>query len=177
MIPEFDEIPIFYFTNHHLWRRYWINLIRQFLNLNILYRPKNTCITSRQLYCRFHDYEWSICKMNAMKEMIANQDFSSTFGPYLVAKWVKSYGFITWGDGYNLSLCKWYSGFRDNLSNMNWTFAQIIEKVNTNVIFPSNIINQTCGTTAFRIEYFKNTDNQWLKPGDENKIDKLGSFK
>ena len=57
----------------------------------------------------------------------------------------------------------------DTLSNMTWTFAQIIERVSYGVdIFPGDIIGSgTCGTGCFlELNGSKITDNQWLSPGD-----------
>ena len=70
----------------------------------------------------------------------------------------------------------------DSLVNMNWTFAQIIERVSYGVdIFPGDIIGSgTCGTGCFlELNGSKITQNQWLKPGDtvSLEIEKLGILK
>ena len=57
----------------------------------------------------------------------------------------------------------------DTLSNMTWTFAQIIERISYGVdIFPGDIIGSgTCGTGCFlELNGSKITDNQWLSPDD-----------
>ena len=127
-----------------------------------------------------------------MKEMKLNlgpakgKDFGSTFGPYLVTKdELESYRVSSpEGDRYKLGMKAFVNDIQvseDNLSNMNWTFAQIIERVSYGAdIFPGDIIGSgTCGTGCFlELNGSKITDNQWLKPGDEVKleIDKLGSL-
>jgi len=69
----------------------------------------------------------------------------------------------------------------DTLSNMTWTFAQIIERVSYGVdIFPGDIIGSgTCGTGCFlELNGSKITDNQWLNSGDtvSLEIDGLGTL-
>ena len=62
----------------------------------------------------------------------------------------------------------------DSLSNMTWTFAQIIERVSYGVdIFPGDIIGSgTCGTGCFlELNGSKITDNQWLQLGDDISLD------
>ena len=65
----------------------------------------------------------------------------------------------------------------DTLSNMTWTFAQIIERVSYGVdIYPGDIIGSgTCGTGCFlELNGSKTTDNQWLNPGDIISLDIKG---
>ena len=64
---------------------------------------------------------------------------------------------------------------------MNWTFAQIIERISYGAdIFPGDIIGSgTCGTGCFlELNGSKITDNQWLNSGDKItlEIDQLGKL-
>ena len=65
----------------------------------------------------------------------------------------------------------------DNLGNMSWTFAQIIERVSLGTtIYPGDIIGSgTCATGCF-LELNQKNDERWLKRGDiiELHVDKLG---
>ena len=57
---------------------------------------------------------------------------------------------------------------------MNWTFAQIIERISYGAdIFPGDIIGSgTCGTGCFlELNGSKITDNQWLKIDDKVKLE------
>ena len=127
-----------------------------------------------------------------MQEMKLNlgpakgKDFGSTFGPWLVTKdelepYKQSY---TDGDRYDLKMKAFVNDIQvsgDTLSNMTWTFAQIIERVSYGVdIFPGDIIGSgTCGTGCFlELNGSKITDNQWLNPGDtvSLEIDGLGTL-
>ena len=81
------------------------------------------------------------------------------------------------GDRYDLKMKAFVNDIQvseDSLSNMTWTFAQIIERVSYGVdIFPGDIIGSgTCGTGCFlELNGSKITDNQWLQAGDDVSLD------
>ena len=69
-----------------------------------------------------------------------------------------------------------------NLKDMNWTFAQIIERASYGVtLYPGEVIGSgTVGTGCLlELNGSKITDNLWLKPGDEiiMKVDQLGELR
>ena len=196
MIPEFDEIPIFYFTNH-----------------NAVFGPGNFPVLKRhtekldfELECaavigkggrnipvsEADDYIIGFMIMNdfsaralQMQEMKLNlgpakgKDFGSSFGPWLVTKdELAPYKQPSAdGDRYDLTMKAFVNEIQlseDTLSNMTWTFAQIIERVSYGVdIYPGDIIGSgTCGTGCFlELNGSKITDNQWLNPGDTISLD------
>ena len=84
------------------------------------------------------------------------------------------------GDRYDLKMKAFVNDIqvsRDTLSNMTWTFAQIIERVSYGVdIFPGDIIGSgTCGTGCFlELNGSKITDKQWLNPGDTVSLEITG---
>jgi len=203
MIPEFDEIPIFYFTNHHA----------VFGGGNFPVLQQHTEKLDFELECAAvigkggrnisasdaDDYITGFMIMNdlsarvlQMQEMKLNlgpakgKDFGSSFGPWLVTKdelenFKQS---SSEGDRYNLKMKASVNGMQvseDILSNMTWSFAQIIERVSYGVdIFPGEIIGSgTCGTGCFlELNGSNITNNQWLKPGDtvSLEIDALGKL-
>ena len=66
-----------------------------------------------------------------------------------------------------------------NVSDMNWTFAQILERASYGVtLYPGDVIGSgTCGTGCFlELNGSKITNDQWLKAGDTValEIDGLG---
>ena len=127
-----------------------------------------------------------------MKEMKLNlgpakgKDFGSTFGPFLITKdELEDFRIPSSnGDKYNLLMKAFVNDIQvseDNLSNMSWTFAQIIERVSYGVdIFPGDIIGSgTCGTGCFlELNGSKITNNQWLKQNDivTLEIEQLGKL-
>ena len=87
-------------------------------------------------------------------------------------------------DRYDLAMTATVNGTevsRDSLANMNWTFAQIIERASYGVeLRPGDVIGSgTCGTGCFlELNGSKITDNQWLEIGDkiELSIEGLGTL-
>ena len=203
MIPEFDEIPIFYFTNHHA----------VFGEGDFPVRQRHTEKLDFELECaavigksgrnisieKADDYTAGFMIMNdlsarvlQMQEMKLNlgpakgKDFGSSFGPWLVTKdELEPYRRSSPdGDRYDLRMKAFVNNIQvseDTLANMTWTFAQIIERVSYGVdIFPGDVIGSgTCGTGCFlELNGSKNTDNQWLNPGDtvSLEIEELGTL-
>ena len=196
MIPEFDEIPIFYFTNH-----------------NAVFGPGNFPVLSKHLgkldfelecaaviskggrdisaskadehilgFMIMNDFSARVMQMQEMKLNLGpakGKDFGSSFGPWLVTKdELEEYRKpSSEGDRYDLKMKAFVNEIQvseDSLSNMTWTFAQIIERVSYGVdIFPGDIIGSgTCGTGCFlELNGSKITDNQWLQSGDDISLD------
>ena len=204
MIPEFDEIPIFYFTNHHA----------VFGEGDFPVRQRHTEKLDFELECaavigksgrnisieKADDYTAGFMIMNdlsarvlQMQEMKLNlgpakgKDFGSSFGPWLVTKdELEPYRRSSPdGDRYDLRMKAFVNNIQvseDTLANMTWTFAQIIERVSYGVdIFPGDVIGSgTCGTGCFlELNGSKITDNQWLNPDDtvSLEIEGLGTLK
>ena len=196
MIPEFDEIPIFYFTNHHaVYGEGDFEVLNDHLDkldfelecaAVIGKKGRNISASDADNYIAgFMIMNDLSARGMQMKEMKLNlgpakgKDFGSTFGPYLVTKDELEKFKISSpeGDRYNLKMKAFVNDIQvseDTLSNMNWTFAQIIERVSYGAdIFPGDIIGSgTCGTGCFlELNGSKITDNQWLKPGDKVSLD------
>ena len=129
-----------------------------------------------------NDFSARVMQMQEMKLNLGpakGKDFGSSFGPWLVTKdELESYRKPSSdGDRYNLKMKAFVNDIQvseDSLSNMTWTFAQIIERVSYGVdIFPGDIIGSgTCGTGCFlELNGSKITDNQWLQSGDYVSLD------
>ena len=67
----------------------------------------------------------------------------------------------------------------DNLKNISWTFAQIIERISIGTtIYPGDVIGSgTCATGCF-LELNQSNNEQWLQKGDrvELKVEELGEL-
>ena len=191
MIPEFDEIPIFYFTNHHAVfgegdfpvRKMHTNKLDFELECAAVIGKKGRDIPVSDAdnyivgFMIMNDFSARGLQMQEMKLNLGpakGKDFGSSFGPWLVTKdELENYKLSSSeGDRYNLKMKASINGIQvseDTLSNMTWTFAQIIERVSYGVdIFPGDIIGSgTCGTGCFlELNGSKITDNQWLSPDD-----------
>ena len=209
MIKEFDEYPIFYFTNHNAIQGpgeiYCMPDHFQKLDFEleaaVVIGKKGRNIKAAEA----DDYIAGYLIMNdmsarvlQMEEMILNlgpakgKDFSTVIGPWLVTpdelepfKVPAKQGHT--GHSYNLKMKAWVNGKQvseGNLSDMDWTFAEIIERCAYGAdILPGDIIGSgTVGTGCFLELNGTGLLNdpgykpQWLKEGDviELEIDCLG---
>lgn len=209
MIPEFDQYPIFYFTNHHSIQGPG----------NVLCMPDHfhkldfeleaaivICRHGRNIRAEDADqYIGGLMIMNdfsartlQMEEMLLNlgpakgKDFSTAVGPYLVTldelhslEIPAKEGHV--GKNWNLRMQCRVNGVQvsdGNLGDMDWTFAEIIERASYGCdLYPGDIIGSgTVGTGCFLELNGTGKFNdpsyqeQWLKEGDEIEleIDGLG---
>lgn len=201
MIPEFDEFPVFYFTNHqsvvgpgvvkvmpaHL------DKLDFELEVAVVIGKKGRNIPASKadeyIFGMMVMNDWSArgLQMQEMKLSLGpakGKDFATSLGPYLVtldelASQTRS---STQGNHYHLAMKAYVNGEQvssGNVQDMNWTFAQIIERVSYGVdVYPGDVIGSgTCGTGCFLELNGSNPGReQWLKVGDkvELEIEKLG---
>jgi len=211
MISEFDQYPIFYFTNHNSIQGpgevvcmpdHFEKLDFELEAAIVICKPgKNIKAEEADSYIGGYMVmnDFSARKLQ-MEEMLLNlgpakgKDFATTIGPMLVTldeleefKVECKPGHT--GNAYNLSMRCWVNEVQvseGNLADMDWTFAEIIERASYGVqLFPGDIIGSgTVGTGCFLElngtgklndpEY----KEQWLKEGDviEMEIDNLGKL-
>ena len=209
MIPEFDQYPIFYFTNHHS--------IQGPGNINCMpdhFEKLDFELEAAIVICKHgrnikaseaDEYIGGLMIMNdmsarrlQMEEMLLNlgpakgKDFSTVIGPWLVTlDELKEFEVPCKenhiGKSWNLAMKCWVNGKQvsaGNLADMDWTFAEIIERASYGVdLFAGDVIGSgTVGTGCF-LELNgtgklndPNYQEQWLQAGDEveMEIDKLG---
>jgi fumarylacetoacetate (FAA) hydrolase len=211
MIPEFDQYPIFYFTNHHSIQG--PGDIRcmpdHFDKLDFeLEAAIVICRHGRNIKAEEADeYIGGLMIMNdmsartlQMEEMKLNlgpakgKDFSTVIGPWLVtldelAPFEVSAKENHTGKSWNLEMKCSVNGKQvslGNLSDMDWTFAEIIERASYGVdLYPGDVIGSgTVGTGCFlelngtgKLNDPDYTE-QWLQPNDvvEMEIDGLGTL-
>ena len=176
MIAEFDQYPIFYFTNHHSIQG--PGEVRcmpdHFEKLDFeLEVAIVICKHGRNIRAEEADaYIGGLMIMNdfsarrlQMEEMLLNlgpakgKDFSTAIGPWLVtldeleecivpAK--ENHVGLSW----NLNMNCWVNGVQvsaGNVADMDWTFAEIIERASYGVdLYPGDVIGSgTVGTGCF----------------------------
>lgn len=209
MIPEFDQYPVFYFTNHHSIKGpgeiycmpdHFEKLDFE-LEVAILICKQGKNIRAEEA----DEYIGGLMIMNDLSarrlqidEMLLNlgpakgKDFATTTGPCLVTldelepfEVACKEGHI--GKSWNLKMVCRINGVQvseGNLSEMDWTFAEIIERASYGVdLYPGDIIGSgTVGTGCF-LELNgtgklndANYQEQWLQNGDlvELEVDELG---
>lgn len=211
MIPEFDQFPVFYFTNlHSIQGPGEVRCMPDHLEkLDFeLEAAIVICKHGRNIPAEEADeYIGGLMIMNdfsarrlQMEEMLLNlgpakgKDFATSIGPWLVTldeleEFVAPAKENHLGKSWNLSM-RCHVNERQvsegNLADMDWTFAEIIERASYGVdLYPGDIIGSgTVGTGCFlelngtaRLAD-PNYPEQWLLAGDvvEMEIDGLGKL-
>ncbi len=211
MTPVFDSFPVFYFGNHHtVSGPGTVNCMPDhFKKLDfeleaaivISKKGKNIRAFEADEYIAglmiLNDFSARVLQMD---EMLLNlgpakgKDFATTTGPYLVTTdELKTFETSCQknhiGKSWNLKMTALVNDktvSEGNLSDMEWTFAELIERASYGVeLYPGDIIGSgTVGTGCF-LELNgtgkllnPNHTEQWLEPGDkiELKIVGLGSL-
>ena len=211
MIPEFDQYPIFYFTNHNSIQGPGdvVCMPDHFKKLDFeLEAAIVICKPGRNITAADADeYIGGLMIMNdisartlQMEEMLLNlgpakgKDFATAVGPMLVTLEELEQFEVPCkpnhtGKAWNLNMKCWVNGVQvsqGNVSDMDWTFAEIIERSSYGVhLMPGDIIGSgTVGTGCF-LELngtgkLNDPDykEQWLQEGDvvEMEIDGLGKL-
>jgi fumarylacetoacetate (FAA) hydrolase len=211
MIAEFDQYPIFYFTNHHSIKGpgevscmpdHFEKLDFE-LEVAIVICKHGKNIKAEEA----DEYIGGLMIMNdlsarrlQMEEMLLNlgpakgKDFATTVGPWLVTldelepfEVPAKEGHV--GKNWNLKMTCKVNGIQvseGNLGDMDWTFAEIIERASYGVdLFPGDIIGSgTVGTGCF-LELngtgkLNDPDyrEQWLQNDDvvEMEVEALGNL-
>jgi fumarylacetoacetate (FAA) hydrolase len=211
MIQEFDQYPIFYFTNHNS-----IQGPGEILCMPDHFEKLDFELEAAIVICRYgrnipaaeaDSYIGGLMIMNdmsarrlQMEEMLLNlgpakgKDFATVIGPMLVTldeleQFEVNCKENHTGKAWNLTMKCSVNGVpvsEGNVSDMDWTFAEIIERCSYGVnLYPGDIIGSgTVGTGCF-LELngtgkLNDPDykEQWLQDGDvvEMEIDGLGKL-
>jgi fumarylacetoacetate (FAA) hydrolase len=173
MIPEFDEYPIFYFTNHNaIYGEGDIELeADHFHKLDfelevavvVGKRGKNIRSEDADAYIAgftiMNDLSARLLQMEEMKLNLGpakGKDFATTIGPWLVTPDELSSKKIDteFGATYDLEMTASHNGNQISLGNMkdmNWTFAEILERASYGTeIYPGDVIGSgTVGTGCY----------------------------
>ena len=203
MIPEFDEFPTFYFTNHTatigpgpcvVQKRHLDKLDFELESaivvgregMNVKAAEADKYIFGYTIMNDFSARAWQMEEMKMSLGPAKGKDFATALGPWLVTpdeleKFKRS---GTSGDRYDLEMLAFVNGVqvsKGNMGDMHWTFAQILERVSYGTtIYPGDVIGSgTVGTGCFmELNGSGITKNQWLNSGDRVvlKIQALGEL-
>jgi fumarylacetoacetate (FAA) hydrolase len=173
MIEEFDQFPVFYFSNHNsihgpsqdvYCMPSHFNKLDYELEIAILIGKKGSNLLAKDAekyiagYMILNDLSARDIQMQEMKLNLGpakGKDFASVLGPYLVTPdEISSYlipNTENKGNRYNLKMSCYVNGelfSEGNSKDMNWTFGQIIERASYGVtLYPGDIIGSgTVGT-------------------------------
>jgi fumarylacetoacetate (FAA) hydrolase len=205
MIPEFDEIPIFYFTNPNvtfgqgdIWvQDMHLEQLDFELEVAIVIGKQGKNIPAHKAdehiagLMVMNDWSARVLQMQEMKLNLGpakGKDFANSFGPFLVTPdELAPYAIPSdHGNTYNLPMRARINGrevSQGNVQDMRWTFAQIIERASYGtMLYPGEIIGSgTCGTGCL-LELNGSkvfTPPLWLQADDivECEIDVLGTLR
>ena len=173
MIPEFDEFPVFYFGNPHAIvgpgevgiERDHLERLDFELEVAAVIGKKGRNIRSSEADAYIagltimNDFSARRLQMDEMKLSLGpakGKDFATSLGPWLVTlDELEPYSIPTpHGTKHRLSMTAHHNGNQvseGNLAEMNWTFAQLIERISYGVdIFPGDVIGSgTVGTGCY----------------------------
>ncbi|MBY0469620.1 fumarylacetoacetate hydrolase family protein [bacterium] len=191
MIPEFDHFPVFYFTNHLAVQGPGPVTVQKLAREKLDFELEAAIVTGKTGkniaakdadgyifgYMIMNDWSARALQMEEMKLNLGpakGKDFATSLGPYLITRDELAPHAVPGpnGERHNLRMKAFVNGKQvsdGNLKDMNWTFAQILERVSYGVtVHPGEVIGSgTVGTGCFlELNGSKITDNQWLQPGD-----------
>lgn len=200
MIPEFDQFPVFYFSNHNAVQGpgevecmpdHFEQLDFE-LEIAVVIGSEGRNIQAHEAddyiagFMIMNDFSARVLQSEEMKLNLGpakGKDFCTAVGPFLVTPdELKDYlcpapkGHT--GNHYKLDMQCWVNDqlvCSNNMQTMNWTFAELIERVSYGVdIFPGDIIGSgTVGGGCFLeingTEKHKNPNYKpvWLREDDE----------
>jgi len=212
MIPEFDQFPVFYFTNHRAifgpgnipLERDHFQCLDFELEIAAVIGKRGRNINAHEAdsyiagYTIMNDLSARLLQMEEMKLNLGpakGKDFATVIGPWLVTPDELEVSRIKTERGfkYDLPMKALHNGQQvsmGNMKDMNWTFAEIIERASYGVeLFPGDIIGSgTVGTGCFlelngtwsrEAEEAGNTHIPlWLQDADliELEVDGLGTL-
>ena len=173
MIPEFDQYPVFYFTNHNgiigpgelTVESDHLQKLDFELECAIVIGKRGRNIDAHEAdkyiagFTIMNDFSARVLQMEEMKLNLGpakGKDFATAIGPWLVTPDELADRRIATphGDKYDLRMTARHNGeliSDGNLKDMNWTFAEIIERASYGVdLYPGDVIGSgTVGTGCY----------------------------
>jgi fumarylacetoacetate (FAA) hydrolase len=202
MIEEFDHFPVFYFTNHLaitgpgeiFVREKALERLDFELEVAIVIGKEGRNIRVADAdqyifgYLIMNDWSARALQTEEMKLNLGpakGKDFATSLGPYLVTRDELESKLIASETGakYDLRMRAFHNGKQvsdGNLKDMNWSFAQIIERASYGVTLrPGEVIGSGTVGTGCYMELNLTTlkyNPVWIKPGDDFalEVDGLG---
>ncbi len=194
MIPEWYEVPVFYFSNHLAIKGPGAEITKP-ADCNWLdFELEIACVIGKEGkniqaasaddyifgYCILNDWSARNLQQKEMKVGLGpakGKDFATSIGPWIVTK--DELHPLKAGKGYNLSMTARVNGVKlseGNMQDIYYSFGEMIERASKGVsLFPGEIIGSGTVGTGCILELGTEV-HRWLMPGDfiELEIDHLG---
>jgi fumarylacetoacetate (FAA) hydrolase len=200
MIPEYDEFPVFYFSNHQAVTGPGPVMVEPLHTNQLDFELEAAVVVGRagknlsagaadsHIFGLTIMNDWSARALQ-MQEMKLNlgpakgKDFGTSLGPWLVT--MDEIADRTrqgpHGASFDLAMTATVNGAevsRGNMKDMTYTFAQLLERASYGVsLFPGDVVGSgTVGTGCFLELNGSGITNQWLASGDQVvlEIERLG---
>ncbi|MFT9597988.1 fumarylacetoacetate hydrolase family protein [Mesobacillus sp.] len=192
MIPEWYEIPVFYFTNH-LAIKGPEEDIRRPQNCEWMdYELEIACVIGKEgrnikakdaeqhIFGFFIMNDWSARDLQRQEMKVGlgpakGKDFATSFGPHLVTK--EELEYLKAGKGYDLEMVARVNGkelSKGNMKDIYYSFSEMIERASAGTtLYPGEVIGSGTVGTGCILEL--GTDvHRWLEPGDEVELEIAG---
>jgi len=202
MIPEYDRIPVFYFSNHQSIsgpgvikvQKEHLNKLDFEFEIGVVLSRQARNVKAKDAYkyvaglTILNDWSARAIQLEEMKLNLGpakGKDFSTTIGPFLVTLDELKNKVVgpEYEMRYDLAMCGYLNNnliSKDNLKNISWSFADMIERASYGVdLYPGDLIGSGTCSTGCLLELNLSSKNEiWLKPGDEIKltVDYLGTL-
>jgi fumarylacetoacetate (FAA) hydrolase len=200
MIPEYDQFPVFYFSNHQAVTGPGPVVVEELHTDQLDFELEVAAVVGREgknlsasdadahIFGLTIMNDWSARALQ-MQEMKLNlgpakgKDFATSLGPWLVTidEVADRARYGPTGATFDLAMSATVNGVeisRGNVKDMTYTFAQILERASYGVtLFPGDVVGSgTVGTGCFLEQNGSGITSQWLLPGDDVvlEIERLG---
>jgi 2-keto-4-pentenoate hydratase/2-oxohepta-3-ene-1,7-dioic acid hydratase in catechol pathway len=194
MIPEWYEMPVFYFSNHLAIKGPNEDIEKPSDCEWLDYELEIACVIGKEGrniraeeaddyifgYCILNDWSARDVQRNEMKVGLGpakGKDFATSIGPWIISK--DELNPYRLKKGFNLSMKAYVNGrllSEGNMADLYYSFAEMIERASSDVtLYPGEIIGSGTVGTGCILELGTNV-HPWLKPGDvvELEIENLG---
>jgi 2-keto-4-pentenoate hydratase/2-oxohepta-3-ene-1,7-dioic acid hydratase in catechol pathway len=197
MIPEWYQIPVFYFSNHlaikgpedKISMPVQCDWLDYELEVACIIGKQGRNITAEEAedyifgYCILNDWSARNLQRQEMKVGLGpakGKDFATSIGPWIITK-DEMYPLKS-GKGFDISMKARINGLllsEGNMKDIYYSFGEMIERASAGVtLYPGEIIGSGTVGTGCILELGTEV-HRWLQPGDEVEleIDKLGVLK
>jgi 2-keto-4-pentenoate hydratase/2-oxohepta-3-ene-1,7-dioic acid hydratase in catechol pathway len=194
MIPEWYEIPVFYFSNHLVMKGTNESIERPSQCQWLDYELEIACIIGKEGrtisrdnadeyifgYCILNDWSARDIQRKEMKVGLGpakGKDFATSIGPYILTK--DELVDLVSGKGFDLKMTAKVNGIllsEGNMKDLFYSFGEMIERASDGVtLYPGEIIGSGTVGSGCILELGADA-HRWLEPGDlvELEIEKLG---
>jgi 2-keto-4-pentenoate hydratase/2-oxohepta-3-ene-1,7-dioic acid hydratase in catechol pathway len=189
VVPEWYDIPVFYFTNHLAVKGPDEEILKPFDCEWLDYELEIACVIGKEgrnisredaedhIYGYFIMNDWSArdIQKHEMKVGLGpakGKDFATSFGPYLVTK--DELEAKRTGDRFDLKMTAKVNGkllSKGNYKDIYYTFADMIERASKDVtLYPGEVIGSGTVGTGCILELGTET-HRWLQAGDEVELE------